>query len=481
VGFFAAPARYSAALITCTLVRMRIRFAVSVPVLALLACTGATDNGASATPTASQLRPSHSSSTSRAAASGPADWPTYHGNRLRTGRAPTMPPASGPLQLLKRYNLDGNVYASPIVIGGRIIVATENNSVYAIQYGKIVWRKHLGAPATDPDLPCGNIFPLGITGTPVYRNGLVYVAPEFGSPARHRLYALRLSTGGVVWHHTLDFAGVETDAMQERGALIYAGGRIWVPFGGLAGDCGGYKGRVVGVSTTGAHHAVVYTVPTTREAGIWAAPGPSFGGTNLYVAVGNGEASFGDPYDKSDSILKISTSARLVQHFAPKTWREDNANDADLGSQAPAIVGKWVFADGKRGVAYVTRRDQLGGVGGAVSNMSLCKSFGGTAVVGSRVYVPCTDGIRAVRIDSTGHMHLVWHAASNIVGSPVVGGGRVWSLDPGAGVLYALDPSNGHVLRQVSVGSTSRFATPAIYGYRMFVPTLAGLTVVGTS
>jgi hypothetical protein len=37
------------------------------------------------------------------------------------------------------------------------------------------------------------------------------------------------------------------------------------------------------------------------------------------------------------------------------------------------------------------------------------------------------------------------------------------------------------VLRQVSVGSTSRFATPAIYGYRMFVPTLAGLTVVGTS
>ena len=35
--------------------------------------------------------------------------------------------------------------------------------------------------------------------------------------------------------------------MQERGALTVSGGRVWVPFGGLAGDCGGYKGRVVGV------------------------------------------------------------------------------------------------------------------------------------------------------------------------------------------------------------------------------------------
>jgi outer membrane protein assembly factor BamB len=63
----------------------------------------------------------------------------------------------------------------------------------------------------------------------------------------------------------------------------------------------------------------------------------------------------------------------------------------------------------------------------------------------------------------------------------VVGGGRVWSLNPDTGTLFALNPTNGHVVNSVSVGTTSRFATPAIYGARMFVPTLNGLTVVRTS
>jgi outer membrane protein assembly factor BamB len=102
-------------------------------------------------------------------------------------------------------------------------------------------------------------------------------------------------------------------------------------------------------------------------------------------------------------------------------------------------------------------------------------------VVGSVVYVPCTDGLRAVRIDSTGHLHRVWRAASNITGSPVVGGGRVWSLDPDGGRLYALSPGTGKVVNSVGVGGTSRFATPALYGRDVYVPTLAGLTVVRTS
>ncbi len=55
--------------------------------------------------------------------------------------------------------------------------------------------------------------------------------------------------------------------MQERGALTITGGKVWIPFGGLAGDCGGYKGRVVGVNLDGTGDPIAYTVPTTREAG----------------------------------------------------------------------------------------------------------------------------------------------------------------------------------------------------------------------
>ena len=456
---------------------MRIRFALAVPALALLACTGAASDGsASATPTRTLSPAPHLKRVT------PANWITYHGDRLRTGYAPTMPPASGTPRVLRRYSLDGNVYASPIIIGGRIIVATENDTVYAIENGRIAWRTHLGTPAPDNQTPCGNIAPLGITGTPVFHRGKIYVVAEFASPARHRLIALGFAHGHELWRKNIDLPGVETDAMQERGALTFAGGRVWVPFGGLAGDCGGYKGRVVGVKLDGTGQPIAYTVPTAREAGIWTPPGPVWGGHYLFVAVGNGAStSPGDPYDKSDSVLALTTGAKLHQFFAPTTWRSDNAADADLGSQGPALVGKWVFAAGKSGTAYVLQRSHLGGIGGAVSRRSVCVSFGGTAVVGSRVFVPCEDGVRAVRIGAAGNLHLLWHANSSIVGSPVVGGGRVWNLDPYAGVLYALNPATGHVINSVNVGVTSRFATPAIYGSRIFVPTLAGLTVVSTS
>jgi outer membrane protein assembly factor BamB len=89
--------------------------------------------------------------------------------------------------------------------------------------------------------------------------------------------------------------------------------------------------------------------------------------------------------------------------------------------------------------------------------------------------------VRAVRIDSAGTMHVRWHTASSIAGSPVIGGGRVWSLDTGSGVLHGLSPSTGKPLQQISVGGTSRFATPALYGKYVLVGTLTGLTVVSTS
>jgi outer membrane protein assembly factor BamB len=464
---------------------MRIRFALSVPLLTLLACTGAGSDGpasaASHRPPAAHHGNPAPTGAPDVPGGGPADWPAYHGNRLRTGYAPTMPAVHGAPQVVRRYHLDGNVYASPIVIGGRTIVATENDTVYAIENGRIVWHTHLGTPAPDDQTPCGNIAPLGITGTPVYRHGRIYVAAEFASPARHRLIALGFAHGRELWRRDIDLPGVETDAMQERGALTYAGGRVWVPFGGLAGDCGGYKGRVVGVRLDGTGRPIAYTVPTAREAGIWTTPGPVWSGRYLFVQVGNGAAVNGDPYDKSDSVLALTTGARLHDFFAPSTWAADNAADLDLGSQGPALVGQWVFADGKRGTAYVLRRTDLGGIGGAVSSRDLCTSFGGTAVVGARVYVPCTDGVRAIRIDAAGQIHLLWHASSSVWGSPVVGGGRVWALNPDSGTLYALNPTNGQVVDSVAVGATSRFATPAIYGARVFVPTLDGLTVVSTS
>ena len=50
-----------------------------------------------------------------------------------------------------------------------LLVATEDDVIYALDAhsGKVVWRKSLGRPVKRSALPCGNISPLGVTGTPV--------------------------------------------------------------------------------------------------------------------------------------------------------------------------------------------------------------------------------------------------------------------------------------------------------------------------
>ncbi len=416
----------------------------------------------------------------------PVDWPMYHLNAGRTANYPSMPAFTN-ASVTKTLSLDGKVYASPLVVAGTIIVATENDTVYAFDATTYAqkWTAHLGTPSPAAQRPCGNIDPLGITGTPVYSKatGDIYVAPEFsGSPPTHELYALKLGTGAVAFHTSLDLPGVDQVAMQERSALALVGQRVYVPFGGLAGDCGNYKGRVVGFAADGSGSAISYTVPTQREAGIWTPPGPVADASgHIYVSVGNGAAGVGDSYDFSDSVLELDGSLNLLSSFAPTSWASENDSDLDLGSQGPALVGSYVFIAGKSGKAYVLTQGALGGIGGQVSSASVCTSFGGTAVRGGVVYVPCTDGVRAVKVNTSGQMHVLWHAASGTSGSPVYAGGRIWALDTGAGVLHALDKSSGSSVAAVSVGAVSRFATPAVYGSRLFVPTLSGLAVVTTS
>ena len=68
----------------------------------------------------------------------------------------------------------------------------------------------------------------------------------------------------------------------------------------------------------------------------------------------------------------------------------------------------------------------------------------------------------------------------NITGSPIYGGGAVWTLDQQAGVVYGLDRTTGKILRTVHVGQTSRFATMAmLHGY-LHVPTMTGIVAIHT-
>lgn len=423
-----------------------------------------------------------------AAPQAPADWPTYHGDNERSGVQTGLSPVRSALEQVTSLQLDGSVYASPVVVHGMRIVATENDTVYEFNGNTIVWQTHLGTPVPRTSLPCGDINPLGITSTPAYdpaTDTLVVVA-EVANPIQHIAFGLDPATGAVRWQRNVDVpgeTGIDPAAMQNRAALLIAKGTLYVPYGGLAGDCSAYRGSLVGLNLSAPQTAPLthFTVPTTREGAIWqGGSGPVVEpGGDLLVGIGNGASGSDDPngpYDFSDSVLKIDPqSMQMLDSYSPATWRQDNATDADLGSQSPAVVGDWVFIDGKSGTAYVLNRSHLGGIGGEVSQAPLCKSFGGPAVQGSTVFVPCTDGLRAVRINDDGTMTVLWHAASTITGAPVIGGGRVWSLDTKNGLLYMLDPATGASLGSVSVGAVNRFATPALYDNSVIVGTLSGV------
>ena len=460
--------------------------ATAASVLAMVALVVAACSGSGpAAPAATEPAPADSSA-SAGPVPGAADWPTYHGSLRRTGVSATMPAASGTLTRVQSLRLDGAVYASPIVVRGLTIVATESDTVYAFdQSYRQVWKHNLGSPSPAEERQCGNINPLGITGTPVYdaASGHVFLVAEHGGAVRHVLYALDASSGRIAWSKSVDLPGVSARDMQQRGALAIAGGRVWVPYGAQAGDCGNYKGRVVGVPLDGGGGVVFYSPPTKRGGGIWNPNGPTVtAGGHLLVVSANGAAFPGDAYDHTNSVLELDADARLVDSFAPSDWAANNQGDVGLGSQGVALIGrKWAVLGGKSGPVYVLRQGDLGGIGGQVDVQNVCLSFGGAAVDGNVVYLPCTDGVRAVRVDGSGHLHVLWHASEPVNGSPVIGGGRIWVLDPEAGVLHALDPSTGQSTGQVDVGVANRFGTPALYGRDVIVPTLTGIVVVRTS
>ncbi|HEY7414767.1 MAG TPA: PQQ-binding-like beta-propeller repeat protein, partial [Ktedonobacteraceae bacterium] len=389
------------------------------------------------------------------------------------------------LTSLWKQPLDGAVYAAPLVVDGEVIVATEHNSLYALdaQSGQMLWHTSVGTPVPLTDLPCGNIDPLGITGTPVYdpQTGLIFAVAEIEGPG-HVLVGLDLKTGQVKVRRQVDAPGTSPQAQQQRAALALYGGRVYIAFGGLYGDCGDYHGLVVASRTDGTGPLLTYQVPTS-QGGIWAPSGPVIDSQgNLYVSVGNGAATRGN-WDHSDSVLRLSPTLQLEDAFAPQSWPSDNANDLDLSSLGPVLLpNNLLFIQGKSSQGYVLHANHLGGVGGQIQTLSPCSAgaYGAAAVSGQQAFIPCADGLHQIKLAAGGTSLVTgWQAPPQVTGSPIVGGNTVYSLDPAGGKLYALDAATGALRTTFSVGPTTRFATPAFSQGGLFIGTMTGIVAVG--
>lgn len=288
----------------------------------------------------------------------------------------------------------GHLYAQPLYWrapdANAVIVATQDNVVAAVDAGtgRQLWRRSLGRPVSGDALPCGNIDPLGITGTPVIdpAGQAVYVdaAVERSNAPRHEVFGLSLKDGSVLPGWPVDVAAAlaktgrhfDPRTQNQRAALALVDGTVYVAFAGHFGDCGDYHGWVVGLPVRDPGKVVSFRT-RARGGGIWAPGGLTVVGHDLFFATGNtfGARSWSD----GNAVFRLAPDLRRSDdrkdYFAPSNWKLLDDRDEDLGGSnpvaldVPAAGGEQalLLALGKDRKAYLLDRNNLGGIGGQLA------------------------------------------------------------------------------------------------------------------
>src|SRR5881409_2996097 len=309
---------------------------------------------------------------------------------------------SAAANLTRDLNFDGtivgNVYAQPLYIEGgpngpMIIAVTESNNVYALNAttGTVIWqRTDIGAPVTS-GLPCGNINPAGITGTPVVdlaSRSLFLDALIEGTTKKHFIYSLNVDTGAtnagwpVDVNATATYNGMTFTSLiqEERGALALVNGIVYVSYSGYAGDCQSYHGWVVGVDINNPSNVHAWAT-TAVGGGIWGHGGVASDGTNMFVVTGN-TFNTGGNWMGGEAIIRLQAgptwTGQPTDYWAPPNWFSLDNSDTDLGGVSATIVdlpgatpSQLVLALGKDSNAYLLNRNNLGGITSAVAAASV--------------------------------------------------------------------------------------------------------------
>ena len=154
-----------------------------------------------------------------------SSWTVYHHNAAGAGVVESVTAVDTTTRAWTSPTLDGQLYGEPLVWSGRVYVATENDTVYALSSatGAVVWSTHLGSPVPAGSLPCGDITPtVGITGTPVIdqaRGEIFVVADELvnGNQA-HMLVGLDVRSGKAEMTQYVDPPGAYSGAAAAHWA-----------------------------------------------------------------------------------------------------------------------------------------------------------------------------------------------------------------------------------------------------------------------
>jgi hypothetical protein len=416
------------------------------------------------------------------------------------------------------------VYAQPLFVDGGpggtdlVIVVSETNNVYALNgaNGSVVWMKNLGTPVPLSMMPCGNIDPYGITGTPVidlatrtlYLDAMV--TPDGGTTKQHHVFALSIDdgttkTGWPVDMGTKAVSGTTTfnaAPQSQRSALAFLNGTLYVSFGGLYGDCGTYHGWLVAISTTNPTQVQAWAT-AAHGGGSWGMGGVASDGTNVYIATGNTMQT--NTWGGGEGVLRFTPGASFgtPASWAPTNWLSLDNGDADVGGSGPIIFdvpaatpSHFALALGKDGNAYLLDRTNLGGVSNALATMHASSSeiinAGAVYTTATATYVAFRGNGTACTVGGPGSLVTLkvqpaapptfaasW-CANGGGGSPMVtttdghANAIVWDLGVGTDqLLHGFDGDTGATIFNgggVTIPGMRQYNTPIAAKGRIFVP-----------
>jgi hypothetical protein len=323
----------------------------------------------------------------------------YHLTADRAGNyiIPNLTPALARLTHLDRTfdgRVSGHVYTQPLLtpVAGHelLLVATENNVVDALDAGtgKLIWERVLPLPPVPLSmLPCGNIDPLGITGTPVIdesRRAIYFDAMVLTSAGpQHLVFGLSVANGQTLpgfpvnVQQALAALGMHfTPTIQnQRGALLIMQNTLYIPYSAHGGDCGSFHGWVVGIGLDKPHPVNAWHTQAVGG-GIWAPGGivsDVLDGQSLFVATGN--TAEPPHWEDGEAVIRFGVDLKpptsTIDYFAPNDWPILDVHDLDLGGTNPVALNlgmsHLMLALGKDSNAYLLNRDNLGGIGGALA------------------------------------------------------------------------------------------------------------------
>ena len=333
--------------------------------------------------------------------------------------------------------------------------------------GNVIWHRNVGAPVIS-GLPCGNINPLGITGTPVVdlaSRSLFFDAMIAGATIKHLIFSLNVDTGATRSGWPVDvnakarYNGLTFTSLiqNQRGALGLVNGVVYVPYSGHLGDCGSYHGWVVGVPINNPSNVTAWATRAIGG-GIWGHGGVASSGTNMFVITGN-TFQTGGQWGGGEAVIRLQPgpvfSGNPSDYWAPTNWLQLDNGDTDLGGCGPVVItvngatpSQLVLALGKDGKAYLLNRNNLGGIRAPVASAQVATSIRGQAAATYRtrqgtyfVFRASSGAISAYRITATNPPTIVpaWNVSQNGQGSPWVtttngvDNAIVWAANSGNG------------------------------------------------